>query len=210
METSGEKGRQTDEGIFLEVLDESMRVVDRTGAPWALIGGIGSAALGRPRWSHRGEDIDFFLRPEDARRVLEELAEAGFETEETYPDWLFKAYKKDVLVDVIFKSSGDIFLDDEMLSRVRIEEFKNRKVKVPSPEDLVVMKAVAHSEETPQYWFDALSIIARSELDWDYVCRRARRHGVRRVLSLLLYAQSVDLVVPMDVVRKLFEMIQST
>jgi hypothetical protein len=47
-----------------------------------------------------------------------------------------------------------------------------------------------------------LAIIAGHELDWDYLLMRARR-GPRRVLSLLLYAQSTDLAVPDPVVRQL-------
>lgn len=59
------------------------------------------------------------------------------------------------------------------------------------------MKAVAADEDTPRYWYDALGIIAHGDdLDWDYLVRRARQHGVRRILSLLIYAQSNDLVVP--------------
>src|SRR2546421_487999 len=77
--------------------------LDAEGVDYLLMGGVGSAAVGRPRWTH---DIDFFVRPEDAHRVLKTLAKAGFTTEETYPDWLFKGFKNDVMVDVIFKSAG--------------------------------------------------------------------------------------------------------
>jgi hypothetical protein len=47
-----------------------------------------------------------------------------------------------------------------------------------------------------------VAIIAKRELDWDYLLDRARR-GPRRMLSLLLYAQSVDLAVPDRVIRRL-------
>jgi hypothetical protein len=50
-----------------------------------------------------------------------------------------------------------------------------------------------------------LAVVARCQLDWDYLVRRARRHGARRVLSLLLYAQSNDLVVPNGPIRALFD-----
>jgi hypothetical protein len=58
----------------------------------------------------------------------------------------------------------------------------------------------------PRHWHDALSLIAVADLDWDYLVRRARK-GARRILSLLLYAQSNDLVVPPAVVRELFEQV---
>src|SRR5262249_5832294 len=76
------------------------------------------------------------------------------------------------------------------------------KVPVLGPEDLVVTKALAHGEETSHYWWDALAIIAKCELDWDYLVHRARR-GPRRMLSLLLYAQSTDLAVPDPVILPL-------
>jgi hypothetical protein len=59
----------------------------------------------------------------------------------------------------------------------------------------------------PRHWHDALAIISRCDLDWEYVVRRARRPGARRVLSLMLYAQSNDLVVPAGPIRALFETI---
>ena len=76
-----------------------------------------------------------------------------------------------------------------------------------SPEDLVVMKAIATSEDTPRYWYDAVAIIAQTELDWDYLVTRAKQHGARRVLSLLLFADSLDLVVPPGPVETLFDAI---
>ena len=44
---------------------------------------------------------------------------------------------------------------------------------VLGPEDLVVTKALAHGEETAHYWWDALAIVAKGELDWDYLLMRA-------------------------------------
>jgi hypothetical protein len=137
--------------------------------------------------------------------ALEALAAAGFRTEQTYPDWLYKAFQGDVMVDVIFKSMGGVLLDDEMLARARVEDFEGEPLRVMAPEDLLVIKAIVHDEHMPRHWHDALAIISRCDLDWDYVVERARRHGARRVLSLMLYAQSNDLIVPTRAVRTLFE-----
>jgi hypothetical protein len=166
------------------------------------MGGIGAATHGRPRWTH---DIDVFVRPETAADALRALADAGFRTEATYPDWLYKAFKHDVMVDVIFKSLGGILLDDEMLARAELTEYMGLQACVMAPEDLLVIKAVVHDEHMPRHWHDALAIVSRCELDWDYVVQRARQYGARRVLSLLLYALSNDLVVPSGPVRTLFE-----
>lgn len=194
---------------LLTVLDRALEAMRRSGVPHGLIGGIASVVLGRARWTRSREDIDFFVRHEDAEVALEALSASGFQTEEHNPQWIFKATKDGVLVDVIFRSTGDIYMDDEMIDRIREEEFRDRVVPLISPEDLLVMKALAHDEETFTYWHDALGLIAREDLDWPYVLRRARRHGPRRILALLLYAGSVDLVVPADVIDQLYRTVRA-
>lgn len=195
----------TDE-LFELVLADTVQVLEGEKVPYVFMGGIGAATHGRPRWTH---DIDVFVRPEDAGRLLRALGAAGFRTEQTFPDWLYKAFKHDVLVDVIFKSLGGILLDDEMLERAERVEFLGLPVCVMAPEDLLVVKALVHDEHMPRHWHDALAIVSRCDLDWDYVVRRARRHGARRVLSLMLYAQSNDLVVPARPIRQLFDAVFS-
>jgi hypothetical protein len=91
-----------------------------------------------------------------------------------------------------------------MLRHSLVREFKGLPVRIASPEDLIVIKAIVHKEETSRHWFDALAILSRSDIDWDYLLHRARR-GARRVLSLLIYAQSRDILVPTWAVRRLYQ-----
>ncbi len=197
-------GREVDEGLFLAVLGEAIAALEGKDIPYLLMGGLGSATFGRPRGTN---DIDLFVRPEHARLTLEALAAAGFTTEETDPLWLFKGFKDDILVDVIFRSTGDIYLDEEMLAHARVVDVRGCAARVIAPEDLLLIKALTADEHMPHHWHDALGVITGSELDWDYLVSRARRHGARRVLSLLLYAQSNDLGVPVKPVRALFDSI---
>lgn len=193
-----------DEAAFLAVLDDALAAIEAKGLSYVLMGGIASACLGRPRWTH---DIDLLVRPSDASLVIEALAGADFATEKTFPDWLFKASRDGQLVDVIFRSAGDIYLDDEMVARARRRDFMGRQVLIVPPEDLIVIKAIVSDEHMPRHWHDALGVLGCClDLDWDYLLFRARK-GARRVLSLLLYAQSCDLVVPWPVVRTLFEIL---
>jgi predicted nucleotidyltransferase len=189
---------------FLQALDDTLAALDGAGIGCLLMGGIASTTMGRARWTH---DIDLFVRPEDARAALAALRGKGFETEETFPDWLFKAQRDGQLVDVIFRSAGDIYLDDEMERRAPTVDFMDRRIRVVPPEDLLVIKAVVHAEPAPRHWHDALAIVASTDLDWDYLIGRAR-HGIRRVLALLLYAQSDDLPVPWWVVERLHVMLR--
>jgi predicted nucleotidyltransferase len=197
------------EGRFLEILDRAMEAIRSAEIPFVVIGGIASAAQGRPRWEPKGADIDLFVRAEDAEPAVLALSAEGFETEQGEPHWVLRASRGGVTVDVIFRAAGDLYLDDDMLARAEQREFRGRAVPLVSREDLLVMKALAFGEQTPSYWHEALGIIARGELDWDYVLYRAR-HGTRRVLSLLVYAQSNDLPVPPKVVRELFELTEGS
>lgn len=188
-------------GVLRRVFGEAIAALDAGGVPYVVIGGLASAALGRPRASG---DVDLLVTPEDARSALGALAEAGFATEELNPTWLFKAVKDGVLVDLLFKMKGDIYLDAEMLARAVVREVHGHPARVVAAEDLVVAKALAHDEESSRHWFDALGIVAAGDLDWDYLERRAAK-GPRRVLSLLVYATSVDLVVPPSVLHRLLQ-----
>lgn len=190
---------------FSVVLGEAVDALERAGLPYALIGGVASSGFGRPRSTR---DIDLFVKPEDAPRALDLLAETGFRAERTDPRWLFKAFKHDIMVDIIFRSTGNIYLDDEMLGRAVRHEFHGHAARFIPPEDLLIMKAVVHDEAGPRHWHDALAVIASRELDWDYLIRRAQR-APRRVLSLLVYAHSLDLLVPNRVIRALVEQVYS-
>lgn len=197
-------GTEVDEGRFLTVLRDAIAALEGKEIPYLLMGGLSSASHGRPRGTN---DIDLFVGPQSAGLTLEALASVGFDTEETDPSWLFKGFRDGIMVDVILRSTGDIYLDQEMLTHARVADVKGCAARLIPPEDLLIIKALAAAEHMPHHWHDALGVITGSELDWDYLVSRARRHGARRVLSLLLYAQSNDLGVPNKPVKALFEAI---
>jgi predicted nucleotidyltransferase len=184
----------------LALLADALRAAK---VPHVFMGGIASIVLGRTSWTH---DIDVFIASADEPEALAALQGVGFAIEPVESTWLSKVRWKDVVVDLIRCATGPVFLDEEMLTRAVPATVWGTPVKVIPPEDLVVTKALAHSEDTSHYWWDALAVVAGVELDWEYLLMRARR-GPRRVLSLLLYAQSMDLMVPDTVVRHLGEAI---
>jgi predicted nucleotidyltransferase len=186
-------------------LRDAVSALERDEIPYVLIGGLASTVHGRPRATL---DIDFLVREGDAKEALEALARAGFSTEETNPQWIYKATRDSADIDLIFWLKGDVYLDDEMLARATEREVEGVAVRVIPPEDLIVVKAVIHDEQTPRHWGDALAVIADTDLDWEYLARRARK-GVRRVLALLIYAQSNDLVVDDETIRWLFAQVYS-
>src|SRR5439155_21786018 len=193
-----------DKELLLRVLDGTVAALAERGVTFLVMGGIASAIFGGARVT---SDIDLFVRKRDSDLGLDALAQRGFSAEVIYEHWLSKASLDGVTVDIISRSTPDILLDDEMVRRAVTGRYEGRRLLLVPPEDLVVMKALAASEDTPRYWYDALGIIGHADLDWDYLIRRARANGPRRVLALLLYAWSNDLVVPGDSVRTLFDLV---
>jgi hypothetical protein len=192
-----ERIEQQHEGVLIRAID----VLERAGIPYALMGGLAAATVGRERTT---KDVDLFLTHEDAEAALGPLEKAGFRTERTDPAWLFKAFWGESLVDLIFESSGGILFDEEVRGHLRQVSVMGRQVPALSPEDIVIIKALANAEHRPRHWHDALAIIAATELDWGYFDRRARPHA-SRVVSLLLYALSDGVELPVEPLRELFE-----
>jgi predicted nucleotidyltransferase len=191
---------------FAGVLRRTIDVLATAGVSFAVLGGVASAGYGRSRWT---KDIDVFCRPEDADRALDVLAAAGFDVERTNPAWIYKAFHDGVQVDVIFKVKGGLYFDERMAGRVRTVTLVGVDVPAIAPEDLVVMKALSHDEESPRHWHDALAVLATADLEWDYLLERARL-GPNRVLALLHYALSVDVPVPVAAVNHLHEQVSAT
>src|ERR687888_779908 len=141
----GFEKQSVDRHVFLEVLDDAVRAIQGQEIPYVFVGGIASAVLGRARWTL---DLDILIRPNDIERTMRALEEAGFTTAPFNVLWLYKASKNGVVVDVLIRSTGDIYLDEEMLARAERREFEGRQLLIAPPEDVVMMKALAHSEET--------------------------------------------------------------
>lgn len=197
-----EKG-EVDQSTVLEVLGQTRDALETVSIPYMFIGGLPLAIYGRPKPI---QDLDLMVKHEDAEKALKALQDAGFETKEPSEHWLHKAAKEGVLVDLITRSEGDLFVDEEMIERSVTKDYKGQQVRLVSAEDLLVMKAVAHEEDTAHYWHDAMTLIVGTDLDWKYVVKRAR-HGAKRLLSLLIYAQSSDLFVPDDAIHDLYRSI---
>jgi len=200
----GEVTEKDDAALFTDVLGRAVEALEENEVPYATFGSLASNVYGRPGASG---DIDILVAPPDADRALEVLDQAGFSTQKTDPSWIYKAVLEGVLIDIIFKVKAGVYLDEEVRSRLQQRDYRGHRIRLVSPEDAVVIEALSDEDQARSHWFNALAILAAcSELDWEYFERRAR-YGTRRVLSLLLYAQSNDYVVPEGVIRHLFDIL---
>lgn len=202
MNPSQVSARQTEGGARFDVaLFATLDALEEAKIPFALIGGVATSGLGRPRSTH---DIDIFVSPENAEATLQVLSKKGFRTEKFDIEWLFKAFKEDILIDIIFKSEGEMYFDDEVRAHRKWIDYHGRKIPVVSPEDLIIIKCAVHYEGGPHHWHDALAILANAPIDWEYLVKRSRKAS-RRALSLLLYAQSNDILIPNWVIARLYD-----
>ncbi|HEX6548579.1 MAG TPA: nucleotidyltransferase [Candidatus Dormibacteraeota bacterium] len=192
------------DAVYLEVLDDVASALAGSGIPHCFIGGLASSVYGRDRHTH---DLDLFVRPEDADRTLEVLAGHGFEVERSCPDWIYKAAKRGLLVDVIFMTTDGTVLDPELELHVRTAVFAGRKLPVIAPEDLLITKLSAFREDTAHQWFDCVALLESTELDWHYLMARAREKP-HRLLSLLVFVAGSGRKLPAGVLEELFASVQ--
>jgi hypothetical protein len=144
-------------------LKRAVAAIEAQGVPYLLGGGLGCWARGGPPSSN---DIDLMIKPEDAERAQEALAEAGMRPESPPEQWLLKAYDGDILVDLIFEPSG-MRIDDEVIARGDDLSVMAMNIRVMNLNDLLITKLMALDEHSVDY--GDLILITRSlreQIDW--------------------------------------------
>ena len=173
---------------LLETLKRASAALREADIPFVLGGGIAVWARGGPETEH---DLDFFLKPEDADRALQALADAGFRPEKPPEGWLDKAWDGDVLVDLIFDPSG-VTIDDEFIERAPETEVHAVRMRVLRPEDVLVTKLLAMREHEVDY--ESVLEVARAvreQIDWDEV--RKRTDGAPYAKAFFTLIDELDL-----------------
>lgn len=129
----------------LQALQSLLTAFDEQGV---IIGGIAASLMGTPRYT---VDIDavILLGLSDIPRLLEAAAERGIEPRIHEADQF--ARQQRVLLLRHMDSGTDIDLslgilpfEVEMVERSQVVEVGPLKLRLPTPEDLIILKAVAH------------------------------------------------------------------
>lgn len=206
----GEERPSSRSWVFVRVLRQMVDALKAAGVPFLIVGGLAAKTYGKRRTTH---DIDIFVKPSDAGRAIEVLARNGFTTEVTYPDWLYKAFKYGVMVDIIFRSEGGIVLDDETLKRARPMEYRGRTLPVVPPEVLMLMKVFAlhdtHAANTHwRHWRDAVSVLRNVPLDWGFLYQKALELNPDIVLGFLLLAEVEEVKANPRAIARLAEVVE--
>ena len=174
---------------LLGALNDLIGWLNAASVPGAVIGGVAASFLGRPRATR---DIDALV-------VLDQIQWTRFlDTSQAYgfrpriSDALAFAVQARVLlvrhepsgidVDVTF---GALIFEQETVQRATLTDIAGIRVPLATPEDLVIMKAVAHR---PRDLADIESILAaRPALDLERV-----RRWVREFATVLQMPQLID------------------
>jgi Uncharacterised nucleotidyltransferase len=163
-------------------LKRSVAVLDEAGVPYLLGGGLGCWARGGPPSSN---DIDLMVRPEDAERAQQALAEAGMRSESPPEQWLLKAWDGEILIDLIFEPSG-MRIDDEVIGRGENLNVMAMQIRVMDLGDILVTKLLALDEHSADY--RDLILITRSlreQIDWPSLRERTASSPYARAFFAL-------------------------
>ncbi len=132
-----------------------------------VIGGIAASLLGTPRFT---VDLDavLLLSQEEVPALLSEAARQGIEPRIADPIGFARKNRVLLLRHIASGTDIDISLgvlpfEIEMVERSSTVEIKGIQLRLPAPEELIVMKAVAHRPKD----LEDIQAIARSHPDLD-------------------------------------------
>ena len=169
---------------LIEAMKDAAGILQLTGIPFVLGGGLSAWACGGPRTEH---DVDFLIREKDAETAVTAFDEAGWETARPPEGWLFKTWHPNgSLVDLIYNpASGPI--TDDLIERAPVAEVMALRVHVSTLEDVIVSKLSALTEQEPDFraileWTRAL----REQVDWDEVRVRTAASPFSRAFFTLV------------------------
>ena len=163
-------------------LKRSIAALERQEIPYVLGGGLGCWARGGPPSSN---DIDLMLKPEDAERAQEALAEAGMRPETPPEQWLRKAWDGDILIDLIYEPSG-MTIDDEVIARGEEMSVEAMQIRVMDLDDILTTKLLALDEHSADY--RDLILITRSlreQIGWEQLRERTASSPFARAFFTL-------------------------
>jgi len=178
--------------IILEAIQYTQRWLSRKKIPYMIIGGIANIVWGEPRFT-RDIDIKVWVNQEKMEDFIREVKKNFHIMVEDPMSFIQKTMVlpvkiQEVKVDFIFAS---LKYEEEALKRIKIKRINKIKIRVCSPEDLIIHKAIS---ERAKDWEDIQGIILRQKkLDFRYILRWLR------YFSSALHR---DLITPFQKIRR--------
>lgn len=177
---------------LLEPLESLQRLLSRFDNRGVIIGGTAVSMLGRARFT---DDVDamFLLSIQDIPRLLEAAKEEGIEPRIGNAAEFAKKSRVMLMKHVLSDTNIDISLgvmpfEQEMVERSVVHQIDEAlQIRLPTPEDLIIMKAIAHrpkdledirtiAEKYPdldvgriEEWVNAFGEVLETPELWDFV-----------------------------------------
>ncbi|MBI4063759.1 MAG: nucleotidyltransferase [Elusimicrobia bacterium] len=136
-------------GLPPEPVAKTYRFLDHCGYPYVIVGAVASSILGEPRFTSDFDAI-VYIGQEDAPGFLQKAKTAGFDLDEQKSlvniknSFMFQAKMDSLGVDFLIAATA---FEMEMLSRSRAILVDKYSIRVPSPEDLILMKLIANRDK---------------------------------------------------------------
>ena len=148
---------------LLDTLKIAVAKLRERDIPFLLGGSLAAWARGGPEPQN---DLDLMLNPAHAEATLSALAEVGMRTERPPEEWLYKAWRGNVMIDLIFSPSG-LEITDEVFARADTIAVGAVATPVMGLEDLLVTMLCAIDEHTLDYSrLVAIARALREQIDW--------------------------------------------
>jgi hypothetical protein len=171
----------------LEARASAIRILSEAGIPF-MVGG--AYAFGEHTGIYRDtKDLDLFLGKPHALKALDILRDHGWRTERTYEQWLYKAFKSECFVDLIFSSGNEVAtVDDEWFKYARPGQAFGQRVLLTAPEEIIWSKAFVLERE--RYDGADVAHLLRAcapNMDWARLLHHFERYWEVLLSHLLLF-----------------------
>ena len=135
------------------------------------------------------KDLDLFPRKRDAARALDVLERDGWRTERADEVWLYKAFKGEYFVDLIFSSgNGVATVDDAWFEHAKAREVMGHQCLVAPAEEIIWSKSfVIERERYDGADVNHLILKVGRQMDWRRLMRRFDRYWEVLLSHLMLF-----------------------
>lgn len=163
--------------------------------------------------TRRTKDLDLFVRPSDLEDTLSALADAGYETERTFPHWLAKVRAGEDTVDLVYRSSNGVSeVNDRWFERASTCEVLGVPTGICPPEEMIWQKSFVMERER----FDGADVAhlllrCAGTLDWDHLLELFKPHWRLLFSHLVLFGfiyPAERARIPQKLIDRLLERLQ--
>ena len=154
---------------------QAIEAIHQAGVPLLLGGGFALATF-TGRWRNT-KDIDFYIHPQDHKRVIAALDRAGFEDyfkRQPYDrSWSYRGVKAEVIADFLWGMANHrAEVDEGWFERACWVRIKDQELRVIPPEQLLWCKLYILQRSRCD-WTDLFNLLyARGEaMDWEHLLR---------------------------------------